>query len=467
MKKQVVVGTIGLFIVAIGISIYLSTRKAKLLSVIEQLPTAKLHEHIASDGTIVEHRHTFEEPELSESVVKLIPTSEATHPIQRAWEALDLAAIKRKYQPYTIAEMREIWDGKYRQHCGPFGNFPPGESPVEKADSIYPRDEWLKRSLDLGRPFVTFSDYRNTLGSREGFIRQREKWEAEGEFVPYSRNERITALQLPPDTTWEEYIDVSLKFTIVGRVNILRAKEADPSIQGGTTSLEGTFLPFKENTVHVHISPETGLSKFIGANLTQAEKNDLTKYGIAPKGVTVIYVDENEKPLPPDTSPPTFYEQRMKALEEAQTFLQQQIEEHEALLDIDALLNPPEEKKQVVTVPHEHTLDHNHTHETPQVPEALPSQQRQHPDTKQPPPQRRMPPELRTPDMVNQWFKELELLHGGKLPKDLQELRKIITELEKIRKEGEAMMKPSQRPERPTPPLPPDAIPSPPPNEDD
>lgn len=457
MKKQIIVGMLVLFIVTIGISIYLSTRKAKPLSVIEQLPTSKQHKHIAPDGAIVEHRHTYKAPEPSTdtSQPKVIP--EAKHPIQRAWDALDLAAIKRKYQLYTIAEMREMWDGKYRQHCGPFGNFPPGESPVEKADSVYPRDEWLKRLLDLGRPFVTFSDYRNALGSRIGFNQQREWW-AGPEFV-YSRDVKINALHLPADTTWEEYMDMSLKFGIVGRVNFLRAKEADPSIQGGTTSLEGVFLPFKDNTVHVHISPKTGFSSFIGAKLTQAEKDNLTNYGIAPKGVTVIYIDKNEKPLPPGTPPPTFHEQRMKKLGKAQTFLQQQIQEHEALLDIDALFNPPEKGKQTAPAPHDHVTEqeHDHTHGTPQSPDMLPSQQRQHPDAKQPPPLRELPPELRTPDAINRWFTALEALHDGQLPKDLQALRKVITELEKIRQEGEAKMKPPPRPERPAPPSPPNA----------
>lgn len=451
MKKQIVVGTLVLFILATGISIYLSTRKAKPLSVLELLPASKQHKHIAPDGTIVEHRHTYKAPEPSADTPQPKRVSEAKHPIQRAWEALDLAAIKRKYQPYTIAEMREMWDGKYLQHCGPFGNFPPGESPVEKADNVYPRDEWLERALNLGRPFVTFSDYRNALGSRIGFNRQREWW-AGPEFV-YSRDVKINTLHLLPDTTWEEYIDMSLKFGIVHRVNFLRAKEADPSIQGGTTSLEGVFLPFKDNTVHVHISPKTGFSSFIGAKLTQAEKDDLTNYGIAPKGVTVIYVDENEKPLPPGTPPPTFHEKRMKALGEAQTILQQQIQEHEALLDIDALLNPPEKGKQIAPAPHDHATEHehDHTHETLQPPDTLTPQQRQHLDAKQPPPLQQLPPELRTLDAVNQWFTSLEALHDGQLPKDLQALRKVITELEKIRQEGEAKLKPPPRPERPAP----------------
>ena len=449
MKKRIVLVTIGVIVAAILASVYLSTRKTDFLSVIEHLPRAKSHEHIAPDSTVIEHRHTYELPEVSIGPVKPKPVSETDHPIQRAWKAFDLAAIKRKYQPYTIAEMREMWDDNYHQHCGPFGNFPPGESPVEKADNVYPRDEWLERALDLGHPFVTFSDYRNILGSRIGFNRQRERW-AGPEFI-YSRDVEVNALHLSPDTTWEEYIDMSLKFGIVGRINFLRAKEADSSIRGGTTSLDGVFLPFKENTTHVHISPETGFSSFIGAKLTQAEKDDLTNYGIAPKGVTVIYIDENEKHLPPGTSPPTFHERRMKKLEQAQTFLQQQIEEHEALLDIDdALLNPPEEGKQTAPVPHQHT------HETPQIPEALPSQQRQHPDAKQLPPRRKLPPELRTPDAVNRWFTELEALHGGQLPKDLQALREVIIELQKARQEGETKLKP---PQRPAPPSPPDAVP--------
>ncbi len=440
MKTRIILTTLVLFVIAIVFSIYISNRRKEPQFVIGELPTSKPHEHVAPDGTIIEHRHTYAEPELSESTVKPNQVSDTKHPIQRAWERLDLETIRRKYQPYTVAEMQEMWAESYRGSFGP--NYP------HELDEPYPQEEWLQRNLELGQPFRNESDYDTVLQRRIYMVDHQGRWRAaDQEQKAFMRK----ALDLPPDIdNWNEYEDAYHKFYIVASNAELQAEEADPNILGGTTSTDGTFIPFKENTVYVHVNPENGLSKFTGAELNGKEAGELTMYGITPEGITVIYTDEGGKPLPTDTPIPRFYERRMAELEEAQAHLQQQIGDHELLLELDTLLNPPEEKKQIAAVPHEHTHehDHDHTHETPQTPEALPSQQ---PDAKQTPPQRKLPPELRTPDAVSRWFTELEALHGGQLPKDLKELRKIITELEKIRREGEAKLKPPQRPEHPAP----------------
>ena len=420
----------------IGVSVYLSTLKEATLSVTEQFPESKPHEHMSLEGNVVEHLHVYEPPSSSE--VNTVTTTSTSQKFQHPWNRLNLAAIRRDYQKYTVAEMRAMWDAPYLNMYG-------GKTQAfAEADRAYPRDIWLARLLDLGHPFVKFSDYKSVLILRQHLIWDRESWEQ-----GYAKSS-IAARGLPPDTPWEPYEDSLIKSRIVSMINQQRALEKDSDFQGGVTFLDGAFIPFRPNTMHVHVSHDTGITKFTGVRLTQAQKNDLTNYGIAPKGITVVYVDEDNKPLPPGT-PPRFYERRMKHLEKAQTYLQQQIEDHEALLELDALLNPPEEGKQTVLMPHDHAHDHDHTHETPQTPEPVRSQQRQLPDAKQPLPQRKMPPELHTPDAVNRWFTELEALHGGQLPKDLKELRKIIDELEKIRREGEAKLKPPQRPEHPAP----------------
>ena len=85
-------------------------------------------------------------------------------------------------------------------------------------------------------------------------------------------------------------------------------------------------MPFLPNTVHVHISEDSSFAQFAGVKLKREEKAALKMYGIAPEGINVIYVDENNEPLPPGTPPPRFYERKMKVLEEAQAHLQLQIE---------------------------------------------------------------------------------------------------------------------------------------------
>ena len=144
-------------------------------------------------------------------------------------------------------------------------------------------------------------------------------------------------------------------------------------------------------------------------------------------GKSVVYIDANNKPIPVGKVPPRFYERNMQELEVSQTLLQQQIKDHELLLKLDTLLNPPEEKKQIVTVPTEHTREHDsdHTHEVPQTRERSPSKQQ--PNVRHIPPGMEIPPDLHTQDEINRWFTALEALHGGQLPKDLQALQEIIT----------------------------------------
>ena len=76
-----------------------------------------------------------------------------------------------------------------------------------------------------------------------------------------------------------------------------------------------------------------------------------------------------------------------------------------------------------------------------------------------------VPPDLHTQDDINRWFTALEALHGGQLPKDLQTLQEVMTELEKVRQDAEKNIKPP-RPEPTASPSPPEGS-SPTPDEED
>ena len=453
MKKKMILAGITLFVVIAGGFTYFRYFRMERgeLSISSRIPISNQHEHVSPDGTVVEHNHIYAAPPLAVDSKQRDETSTSSTMLNppHPWDSLNLAAIRRDYQRHTIGEMQDMWDMKVISIYGP------DSQTVMEADNVYPPSAWLERMFALGHPFVDFSDYNKALSLRNELISDRDKFESRSFPVPDSLEVR----GLPPDTPWEVYEESLIKSRIVHENNRRRWREKDPSIEGGVTFIDGTFIPFSPNTVHVHISPDTGAAQFVGVNLTREEKDALKMYGIPPEGIDVIYVDENNEPLPPGTPPPRFYEQQMKALEEAQVRLQQQIEYHEKMFELDSLLEPSEAGKQNTPISHDHVHKHDHTHETSQPPETVPSQHRQHPDSKQAPPQRRVPPELLTPDAVNQWFTKLEALHGGQLPKDLIELRKVIKALEKIRREGEVKLKPPQRPERPAPPLSPDAAP--------
>lgn len=467
--------TITLLVVAIGVSVYIAHRPSPLLSVEDHIHGPQPHEHVAPDGNPIRHTHTYDftEPDTNTDKVKQSEQEfESKHPIQRAWELLDLDAIKEKYQPYTVAEMNEMWYNDRIRY---------GSSKEEAAaEEVYPLDKWLKDLLALGHPFMEEMYYDMALGRRLGMtLNTRETWNSgipqydpkTGELVRYggagrSKENYLAEFELPSDTTWDEFVEIQNKFSVVRLMNVLRAEEIDPDVDGGVTSLDGSFLPFSPNLVNVHIDPETGRTKIVGPGLTASEEHALLNYGIAPEGKSVVYIDANDKPIPVGKVPPRFYERNMKELAMAQSLLQQQIEEHKLLLDMDVLLDSPESQKQSSATPHDHVHEqgHSHTHDLPKDAEDVPLPQRPSLDAKRLPPGLELPPDLRTPDAVQHWWTQLETLHGGELPKDLQALREIMTELEKIKKEGEARLKPSPRPERPTPPK---RSSPPPPNEDD
>ena len=90
---------------------------------------------------------------------------------------------------------------------------------------------------------------------------------------------------------------------------------------------------------------------------------------------------------------PRLYERKIRALAEAKAYLQQIFEDH-------LTVRRPDEKNEI-------------------------------------PQQQILTPEPPTSEVVEKWFAELEIVHSGKLPKDLRVLRKVIDELEAVKRQGE------------------------------
>ena len=123
------------------------------------------------------------------------------------WDQIDLAAIKRDYQPYTVAEMREMWNDKLNAKYGGAERL---KQAIGKAGDVYPQDTYLARMLELGRPFWVY-------------------WKC------MSSTERAAYLDqqgLPPNATWAVYEEMLLKNDVVYSVNLWRSKEQDPYMNG-------------------------------------------------------------------------------------------------------------------------------------------------------------------------------------------------------------------------------------------
>ncbi len=137
----------------------------------------------------------------------------------KQWDELDLAEVKRYYQRHTVSEMRIIWDEKLPAESGNYER-------KEYAGALYPWDAYLARLLELGYPFVDFSDYENALDTLMcTLIPTRIYWDAMNtdEKAAY-----LTARGLPPGTTWEIYEEALIKQIVVYRINWWRSGGIDP-----------------------------------------------------------------------------------------------------------------------------------------------------------------------------------------------------------------------------------------------
>ncbi|MDE0481771.1 MAG: hypothetical protein OXI67_04240 [Candidatus Poribacteria bacterium] len=194
MKKWVIFIIIALFIVAAAVSLYLPATSVNV-------------------------------PDSSCTPLEL-PATVKFQGVQH-WDQLDLAAIKRDYQPYTVAEMREMWEAKL---IVKYGGAERLKQAVGEANHVYPQDMYLARMLELGRPFVDFSDYEDALtDQRIRLFSMRMYWNS------MSTTERAIYLKrqgLPPDATWNIYEETLLKNDVVDSINFWRSKELDPYIKG-------------------------------------------------------------------------------------------------------------------------------------------------------------------------------------------------------------------------------------------
>lgn len=373
MKKQITYLIISFAVVLIGAVLYMAVlRNEAKESLLERIPASKPHSHVSPAGDVVEHTHTPIRPPTMKPKKNDPPQSDTTHSILRIWENLDLAAIKRDYQPYTVPEIIEKWHEGYMNFERPYRN-QKSRNRFERLEAYWPREEWLQHLMDNGFTFSRPVHYTFAFNARDQALMAKDKYDN-----PETRADLLSGLRLPADATWEEVEDVRIKFDIVSQLNTQRAIGVDPSVYGGVTGIDGVFTPFSPNKVYVHVSEDKSLSTFKGAKLSKQQKNDLTVFGIAPKGITVVYTDEKGVPLPADAEP-RFYERQMAALEVAESYIEQLISDHDSLF------------------------------------KTLP--------TSEPPSRANM----------QQRFEVLQELHGGELPKDLRVLQTVIHELEEIR----------------------------------
>ncbi len=446
MKKHLIMFVLAVALAA-GITylIFVFQKRSEFarLARLTHIPHSEQHQHVSLDGKVVSHTHTYNSqellpsPEVSEAENNMSIDTDPknymkTNSIQRIWAALDLDEIRAEFQPYTLEEIHEKWSNWYsgRHHW----------SAIEM-DKLRPREELIARLYDYGFPFLRANNYKSALSTRFGIKHYLDHADT---ILPHER------VALPAEATWEEIEETFLKRKVLAALAFERAYQADPeNFLGGVYTIsdvgKGVLTPFSENTVYVHVSEDKPFSQFTGAKLTAAEEAALTMFGVAPKGMQVIYTDKNGIPLPADQKP-RYYERAMAGLDAAETHVAKLIADHEALFQEGNGVAVPEPDGAAAVPPQD--TPHFHPH-----PEESSRQRPQKPEIPSLPPQvleNRLPPDMpvdpRDPAQMQKWFSELLLLHGGDLPKDVKGLQEAIKVLREIRdRGGSELPKPPER----------------------
>lgn len=457
MNKRILSVFVLLLIALFTILFIIKWTQDHSLSLVSQLPGSKPHLHETLDGRVVEHKHFYNlsdsKNEVSSEGTTLVETDYMKmNPVQRAWAQLELAEMKRKWQLYTIEQMHEMWLGIEVPSTGHPNYKIIG---MDLLDKMYPRDEWLQRYMDLGFPFHQSWHYGTALAHRGSLKKHQEDIEKDPD---YWREFHFSGVSLPAHATWEEYEDTYMKYQVlsVHSHDQYYRNNPDSEAAGGVYMLKSGFIPFNSDTVYVHVSEEGPVSCIIGPTLTEEEEDALTMFGIAPRGMEVIYTDKDGVPLPLDKKP-RFYERAMAQLESAEQQIRQQIADH----DLFFKGKPSEKGLPLGSVPDVSSDDQEHwsdaelsTHWSEA--ESFTKGNRKKPVQTRARQMPSLPSAQSDPDQYQQWFEELRILHGGDLPEDLQMLQFIIKELGMIRKQRRSNI-PSETPplstDRPVPPL--------------
>ncbi|MDE0183854.1 MAG: hypothetical protein OXP71_00190 [Candidatus Poribacteria bacterium] len=175
----------------------------------------------------------------------------------------------------------------------------PPEPDDDAVDRRYPRGEWIQHMLDNGVVFEDYGDYSGYLGIRRTLMAYEDN--PNEDHVMLSKQEYYG---LPPNAPWEEVAQAIIDKSHQNLQAMKQAELVDPLVAGGFGTRHG-FIPARENTLYVKVDEKNFSANFYGDldNLSDDDEEALVFDGIAPQGLDVVYLDEFDKPLPPDVKP--------------------------------------------------------------------------------------------------------------------------------------------------------------------
>ena len=193
--------------------------------------------------------------------------------------------------PQTVEAIMESFEAWDREN--------PPRLDDDQVDRRYPRDEWIQRMLDHGVVFEDYADYSGYLGIRRTLMFYEDN--------PNDDHAILTKQEyygLPADAPWGEVAQAIINKSHQNLQAMKQAELEDPLVTGGFGTRHG-FIPARVNTLYVKVNEKNFSANFYGNldNVSEADKEALVFDGTAPQGLEVIYLDEFDKPLPPDVKP--------------------------------------------------------------------------------------------------------------------------------------------------------------------
>ena len=187
--------------------------------------------------------------------------------------------------PQTVEAIMETFDAMHSEHF-----------PLVEMDMKYPRAQWIQRCLERGALFQDYGDYSGFLSARHAVI------DYENDPNSDLNMDMKEYYGLPPDASLAEYMNAVVDGAHRDLVAMREAAQEDPTVSGGFGTRNG-FIPMREGVLHVKVDEEGFGAKFYGDPISEEEEYALLFHGRTPEGLDVVYLGEDDKPLPPNVKP--------------------------------------------------------------------------------------------------------------------------------------------------------------------
>lgn len=160
----------------------------------------------------------------------------------------------------------------------------------DRMDAAYPKETWIQEFLNKGAKFTHFGDYEKYLDSRQVFMNRSND--------PSVWSSGLYSIR--PSSTLAAYKDAFIEREIWIQETWNRVLEEHPDVTD--MAIEGNhYLPFKAGLTYVRRNGP--FTTIWGTMLSAEEKEALIMHGIHPKGIEIVYIDDDYKVLSEKPSP--------------------------------------------------------------------------------------------------------------------------------------------------------------------